>query len=476
LTALRATAGRRARHHASIELGDAKRTEPTTAVIPSTHTESSSLSSLLNLDEREGKGEISQEEITRRIRAEIKEAYKPLPDLPYQGLDVHDADEKPALPTPRITATDIPTLIARIQRLLRLGHTPEAIGAAIKTSGFDINGIRIRHFDSIRKKCNLIAKNISRCIRGGFYDFNIEDNGMNALQWAVYSSSDIQRSGPGGGILPGDQQIIQALIAGGALPSVKVNAGRIFRGNSGMCHHGRDALYLAFNKAGWSPSHLNNAIMIILLKAHPNPRPVIQEACRKPFHLSTTPIIQEAQQHRPLIIALTHGYPAALLRELFIKKVITNVNVIMKDPNEYSPETKNAGLYFAPNITPICLKRWCHIQDTYMSYALLSDKLPEEADREVIAVLAEFGADPDPIWGRPDASARDRACIQAWLRGREVWENKQSKIAAKPVLTALTYGDLRPFDPAITSSSDAITSPATQILPASIVDLIVDKI
>jgi len=471
LTALRATAGRRARHHASVELGDAKRTEPTAAVIPSTHTESSSLSSSLNLDEREGKGEVSQEEITRRIRAEIKEAYKPLPDLPYQGLDAQDADSEPVLPTPRITATSIPMLIARMQRLLRLGHTPEAIGAAIKASGFNINGIRIGHFKSMRSKCDLIRQCYRDLRSGTWRNCVMMDNGMNALQWAV-SHSNMHRGGPGGmtPILPNAAQIIQALLAAGALPSVKVNAGRLFRGDASS-NHGLDALQLAFD------DHCSQEIIIMILKAHANPVPVIKKVS---YCILTTNALS------------LHGYSAALIRALFACGAITNVNRVITD---FAPNSELVCLITnsAPNyelscigvpvehrdtpITPICLKRWVHIGRDYGSHIPHS-----EADLEVISVLAEYGANPDPIWSQPGASDNDRIALQAWLRGREVWKNKQSQIAARPILTALTYGDLDPvgdgqrFDPAITSQSEEITSPATPILPTAIANIIVDMI
>jgi len=374
----------------------------------------------------------------------------PLDYAPLNYVDDTKEDNvEPKLPTPRITATDIPTLIARMQRLLRLGHTPEAIGAAIKVSGFDINGIRT----GMRSKCNIIYKPcrvlIRDLTRGTWRHCEKEDDGMNALQLAVYHSNMYSNnmwgnSGPGKGtpLLPNAQKIIQALLAAGALPSVKVNAARLFRASS---NHGLDALQLAFDNCTAS----SQEIIIMLLKAHTNPVPVINKSYRC--------ILTHALS--------LHGYSAALIRQLFVSGAIANVNrALTKD------ELANVGIrYFEDPITPICLQRWFTISHSFRP----------EAEAEVISVLAEYGADQDPLWLRDPFYHR---ALAAWQRGREVWEIKQRQAAVRPVLTALTYGDLDPvgdgqrFDPAITSSSDAITSPATQILPKAIANIIVDMI
>jgi len=384
---------------------------------------------------------------------------KPIP-APFKPLDYpDDGDDIPTplpaqlpLPTPTITAHDVPTLIAQMQELITLGHTPEAIGAAIKASGFDINGIRIGHYDTIGRKCALTGEAIQNWWRGGWRDLEKQDNGMNALQWAIFNNRRTHSATP---VLPNAEKIILALLTGGALPTIKVNAGRIFKGDAAT-NHGLDALELALE-------HGSHETVCMMLKNHPNLVPVIN-------HYVET----RTGWHDILLFALVKSFPAAVIRQLFVSGAVTptHINRVFTDaaPNDELSWLGVPVQYRKTPMTPICLACWFEY---------------DQAERlNVIRVLAEYGADRDPRWTYvedPRGTCMDEYS-SAWLEGKAERERKKSCAAARPVLNALTYGDLRPtggdsrFNPTATSHSGPITNPAVRILPEAVTNLITDYI
>jgi len=339
------------------------------------------------------------------------------------------AQPVPRLPELQITATTVRTLIKQIEEPLRLGYTPEAIGAAIKKSGININEMRT-------------ASYASSCCPG-------HDYGMNALHIAVYGSCSIVR----GFLDPIRKLLIQTLLAAGAQPSVTINRRRICGKNGD--YHGYDALQFAIEL------RMVDELIRMLFKAHKNPIPAINK-----------------MPHGMLTYLITHPYPASFIRELLDCGAITNVNRLITNEapgymlqnlvNEmvqyFGPRaltlTKSALVSHIKNGTPvtaICLLLWGNHPDDYYSHKIAN---VNNANYKVIAVLAEYGAIPDPVWDEKHADPR----YQAWLRGRELWEHKQTRVAAKPILDTLTYRDL-----------DA-SQPAVRILPKDVTNLITDYI
>jgi len=468
LAALQATAARRARPAAAapaapaiepgIEIevnaavGDAKRTElSASALSDDTYQESKTvISSQATRDAAIAAGLAGPDDDDNAAGvAPLPAPGAPLPTAaaahPDNSLDYPDDDDDTPTPLPtkkaKIDATDIPTLIKQMQELLVDGHTPEAIGAAIRASGFDINGIRIGHYDTIGRKCALTGKAIQNWWRGGWRDLEKQDNGMNALQWAVFRNRTMDGGTPSTSVLPNAEKIIQALLAGGALPTVKVNTGRIFKGDAAT-NHGLDVLELALE-------HGSHETLCMMLKNHSNPVPVINH------YIETC-----TGWHDIFLYAFVKGFPAAVIRQLFVCGAITptHINRVITDaaPNNELSWFGVPVQYRKTPMTPICLVCWSLHYD-------------QTGRLNVITVLAEYEATPDPRW--EPASAE----YQAWMRGLE-------RRVTRPILNVLRYGDLRPtggdshFDPTGTSHSGPITDPAVRILPEAVTKLITDYI